>query len=466
MGTPTREVIYLPPQGDGAFAIRADRAAIAGAVTILVDLTSSMTTRLVEGDETSPRRIEEAKKGLELVLRQLPRGTTVTLAYFYGTDYRKEEARMFIEPYDKPLVMNGTNWDVVYDKFKDAKADGGSTPLAGAIGEVLVGKNAAKFWPAKDATGSRTLIVLTDGEDNWGGRYQGEKQPGEFALKALQSTPDDVNLHIVFFGLTSQKDRDEEKRAKKQFEALSLPENFRNPPRTPAQLWTGIRDAAALANLCKLAMLPQFAYTRGQVFSDRLESSVVEEAAVRPTAGLPQGTYEFQNLRGQQAIQLRPADRVLLDVRKREGKFELSLPAYANEMAVKYDLPRATTGTAATAGIHATIPKLRLKSDSQYAELSFLTTLEPIGERGNANLLEVVRPKFAWFDVKYADGMPAERGLTPTLRVENRSALWRQRGSSTFRSGNKPALTRRPPAIPSRPHTGSTASRSLQRTIR
>src|SRR4029077_11089774 len=62
VGTPTREVTYIPPQGDGAFASRADRAAIAGAVTILVDLTSSMTTNhIIEGDETSPRRIEEAK---------------------------------------------------------------------------------------------------------------------------------------------------------------------------------------------------------------------------------------------------------------------------------------------------------------------------------------------------------------------------------------------------------------------
>ena len=83
VGTPTRDLIYTPPQGPAAFAIRADRSAVTGAVTILVDLTASMRTRLVEGDDTSLRRIEEAKKGLELVLA-ITRGTTVTLAYFFG----------------------------------------------------------------------------------------------------------------------------------------------------------------------------------------------------------------------------------------------------------------------------------------------------------------------------------------------------------------------------------------------
>ena len=103
VGTPTRDLIYKPPQGTGAFAIRADRSAVAGAVTILVDLTSSMNTHLVDGDSSSSRRIDEAKKGLELVLRQLPRGTTVTLAYFFGDGNR---TTMTVEPY-RPAPRHG-----------------------------------------------------------------------------------------------------------------------------------------------------------------------------------------------------------------------------------------------------------------------------------------------------------------------------------------------------------------------
>ena len=93
---------------------------------------------------------------------------------------------MTVEPYGRPLIMDGTNWDTVYDSFKDAQAKGGSTPLAGAIGKVLNKDNLKQFWPANATTGSRTLIVLTDGEDNWGrianperpSVYQGGKEPG------------------------------------------------------------------------------------------------------------------------------------------------------------------------------------------------------------------------------------------------------------------------------------------------
>jgi hypothetical protein len=336
-----------------------------------------------------------------------------------------------VEPYGRPLVMDGTNWDTVYDSFKDAKAEGGSTPLAGAIAAALSKDNAKRFWPT-EATGSRTLIVLTDGEDNWGritdpdrpSVYQGGKEPGEYALTAHQNTPDDVNLHIVFFGLVSKKDRDEEVRAKRQFEALSRPENYQNPPRTPAQLWTGIRDANALADLCRRAMLPQFHYAHGETFTDRLEATLANEAAMRVTPALKPGVYDLRGLRGPQAVQLRPADRVLLEARKRDDKFELFLPTYGREIAEKHDFPRATTGTAATGGIHATIPAFQLDNGSNDADIKLSVTLEPLGERGTANLLETPRPKFAWFDAVYADGKPAEKGLTPAIRVENRWPLW------------------------------------------
>src|SRR5262249_12631747 len=157
----------------------------------------------------------------------------------YGDDARTKAT---VVPVGKPLVTDGTNWETLYNQFKFEKATGGSTPLAGAIREVLLKANAKRFWP-EGFTGSPTLIVFTDGEDNWSERYGVHKEPGLLALDALRGTADDVNLHIIFFGATSLEAKAEEKRATEQFEILRRPEHFRDPPRTPAQLWPGVRDA-------------------------------------------------------------------------------------------------------------------------------------------------------------------------------------------------------------------------------
>ncbi|HEV3436259.1 MAG TPA: vWA domain-containing protein, partial [Gemmata sp.] len=417
VGTPTREWVYTPPKGPACFAIRAERAEVAGAVTILIDLTASMTTHIFPKDKTTPTRLEEAKKGLQLVLKQLPRGTTVTLAYFYGDKTFKIAT---VKPYGVPVVMDGSNWERVYAAFKDEKAEGQSTPLAGAIREVLIKENAKDFWP-KDFTGSRTLIVLTDGEDNW--EYE-KKEPGQVVLDTLRNkhnNPDDVNLHIIFFGLTSDEDLEEQQRALKQFEVLRRPEQFRDPPRTPGQLWPGVREAKALAELCRGAMLPQFPYSSGKQLADRLEATVPEEGVLRTTPAIEPLVYDLWGLNGPQAIQLRPADRVLFQARRRDDAFELFLPPYAYETATKANppRPRATTGTAATGGILGTIPELTGVSGSNDTGLSLTVTLEPSGERRAANLLEVTRPKFVWFDVAYEDGKPA-----PYVGIENRSPVW------------------------------------------
>ena len=423
VGNPTREWVYTPPKGPACFAIRAERSEVAGAVTILIDLTESMSFyHIVPNDKTTPTRLEEAKKGLELVLKQLPRGTTVTLASFCGNNKRDE---ITVEPFGVPVVMDGSNWERVYAAFKDKKAEGQSTPLAGAIREVLTKKRAKQFWPADFTTGSRTLIVLTDGEDNWAEAeglpnvYENQKEPGQLVLDALRNkdnNPDDVNLHIIFFGLTSKEHRDEEQRALKQFEILRRPEQFRDPPRTPAQLWAGVREAKALAELCRGAMLPQFPYSSGKRLANRLEATVPEEGVLRTTPALEPGVYNLWGLRGQQAIQLRPADRVLFQARREGDAFELFLPPHAYETAGKTNPPCPRTKSG---GISGTIPELAVIPGSNDTALAMTATLEPSGERKAANLLEIIRPKFAWFDVAYEDGLPA-----PYLAIENRTPLW------------------------------------------
>ena len=426
VGAPTRQVVYTPPQGSGAFGIRTDSSAVGGAVTILVDLTDSMNTNLVVKDSSTPTRLREAKDGLKIVLGGLPDGTKVTLASFYGTGRVRQHPLLQTQTYGGTFTKNGNNWEGVYASFQDAKAPGLSTPVAAVVAKVLSNKHQEEFWPKDATTGARTLIVLTDGVDNWGrieegpSVYPDQKEPGQVALEALLGTPDDVNLHIVFFGLTSEDDLKAEKTAKNQFEALERSEHFLQKQRTPARLWTGVRDAATLGKVCRDAMLPQFRYARGEQRPDQIQASI--DSGMRVTPPLDPGVYNIRGLHNPQALQVRAADRVLLEGRRRDGKFELFLPAYGHEVASRRDFPRSTTPTAATGGILAAIPEFRLTNFSNHADLAMAVTLEEIGESGPANLLEVRRPNFVWFDVRNADRTPLEKEAA--IEVRNRWPLW------------------------------------------
>jgi hypothetical protein len=435
VGAPTHEWIHNPPAGPACFGVGATRADIAGAVTILLDLTDSMNKE-IDGTET---RLGEAMRGVRKILTTaiLPEGTEVHFAYFYGN---KEKTDLIIRPLGRPVKLDGTRQQggAVYNQFEkdflaefaDGKAPGWSTPLAGAIAAAV--KDGTEFWPKK-STGSRTLIVLTDGEDN----YRYEKEPGAVALDALLGTPDDVNLHVVFFGLKSEKDLAEEKRAVAQFAVLSNPANYaQKPDKTPAKLWSGIPDADALARTVSGVLVPKYRYAGGP--ADRQVDKQIEvtirdaEDVSRATPGLLPGEYRIRSgprapqLRVPQTLQVRPADRVLVQTRRGpDGNVELYLPPYAFETAEREQRPReAARDKAATGGIYGTVPAFEVDFGGADVNLRAAMTLELIGERRDADHLEVVPPKFVWFDVNRIDGKPPERGPKPAVRIENMWPVW------------------------------------------
>ena len=413
-GAPSLEWNYTPPKGRAAFAILADKELVTGAVTLLLDITNSMGTEIeVDGKKTD--RITEAKKAFEELLKQIPKGTTVTIASFYGqgdaikVDPVCEPFELDRSPTQRDKMMDLVNAVTLASRTAD-------TPLAGAVREVLNADRGKKFWP-KSFSGMRSLIVLTDGEDNWADKdaYKG-KTPAQVMIGALKGTGDDVEAHIVFFGIG---DSAEGKRAMEQFKSVELPEQFRDPQRTPARLYKGIRNSAAFASTFKDAVLPRVNYL-GDSQQRTLGVTLAGEAVYRTTdPHLAPGVYELFGLGTPQKLQLFPGDRVLLGARSEKNNLKLSIPAATYNLPDRAEYNRVVRSD--DGPMLLSIPKFAFGDETTTSRgLAMLATLEPRPDARTQELLRAPRPLFAWFDVNYADGKEASANLMPRVRIENR----------------------------------------------
>ncbi len=413
-GAPNLEWNYTPPSGKAAFAILADKELVTGAVTLLLDITYSMATEIeVDGKKTD--RITEAKKAFEALLKQIPKGTTVTIATFYGLG-DAIAVELVCEPFqiDRTETQREKKMELV-NAVKLAK-NTANTPLAGAVREVLSPDRGKKFWP-KEFSGTRSLIVLTDGEDNWVGKdaYKG-KTPAQVMIGALKDTPDDVEAHVVFFGIG---DSAEGKRAYEQFESVELVEQFRDPPKTPAKLHKGIQSSSVFASTFKDAVLPRVNYI-GAGKQMKLGVTLAGEAIFRTSdPPLAAGVYDLFGLGTPQKLQLFPGDRVLLGARSEKNNLKLSMPAAVYDLPSRPEYDRVVRS--ADGPMLLSIPKFAFGRETTTSrDLSMLATLEPRPDPRTQPLLQAPRPLFAWFDVGYADGKEASATLAPRVRIANR----------------------------------------------
>lgn len=442
VGLPTREWVYTPPPGGkedrAAFAIKADEQAVAGTVTILIDLTNSMNERI---SENSPQtRLEAAKLAVRKVLKDLPKGTRVTLAYFYGSVRTANDTPTFkVEPFGKPEKLDGVNWERLYRPFDNIteaylREVGGSTPLAGAIEQVLLPSRRKDFWP-EDFTGSPTLIVVTDGEDNWGSwrtfpsAYQNKIEPGKLAFEALRDADRDFHLHIVFFGMRARKvgeAQSEEDRAKEQFKVLTDVNQFNALKRTPAIIHAE-RDADGLAQYCTQALLPRFSFGINRI-QGTVWPTLPTDGGIKISPALPRGNYQLWGNPGQesrQSLDLQPAARIMVEAqRKEDGTFQFLLPAYGLKVAEKHLIPLEKRKT--PDGLYGAIPEITMGNPvdgvhQKSAWLKMVMCMEPSGDRKVATRLAAPRPlsEFVWFEVK--DRLDKDADY---LRIENRWHMW------------------------------------------
>jgi hypothetical protein len=122
------------------------------------------------------------------------------------------------------------------------------------------------------------------------------------------------------------------------------------------------------------------------------------------------GRYQLWALESRQTLQLDPADRLLLELKRGKDGIEIALPSY---LSARPDLPVRTRATSADGIVHLTVPRNSLTPRASDYDLDLTATLEkPVFGRQH---LHQERPMFAWFEVT-----PQTADRKPTsLRVEN-----------------------------------------------
>jgi hypothetical protein len=369
------------------------------------------------------------------VLQDIPRGTNLIIGRFYGNgDFTKIEREIV----QNLIRIDGTDTQrkQIMAKVNGVEAIGESTPLAGAIRETLSADAGKAYWPDK-FTGTRTLIVVTDGEDNWSipgkkNYYRPAQTPADIVIGALRESTDDVALHLVFFGMVSSKDNEEQERAYEQFKPIERVEHYRETNRTPARLYKGVKNSEDLASALRGSMLPTIPFTeqnsRAKANEQRVPVTLSEELVYRLSPPLSKSTYHLWAGPVPQQLQLDPGDRVLLQARPtNDGRITLEVPPVAFNVAKKPDfagIPKATSReTGNRTPLHMTLPEFDLKTRTGTCDLLFTATLETNDSKAG-NILYRQPPLFAWFDVNYADGQPASTKKPPSVRIENRPGLF------------------------------------------
>lgn len=396
-GTPVRDIAYDPPQGAAAFCVIADPSEVAGALTILIDLSGSMTWDNA-GNKDVPfekSRLAETIATVVPIIQKLPAGTILTVAVFWGEGNATKVGPV---PGLQLVTITGNQQQrdelvAAVRKIKVPNTEA-NTPIARSITRVVSKSEGDQYWPdLKRVSGVRTLIVLTDGADN-----HDNQNAGLVVRKALledRSQPD-TSLHMLFFALSADDGSDVDK----QFEILKEKLPFIQEGRTPPVVSAESKSAGALTAKINAAIRPRVQYNNNQLaaanrkgelfFTLRGDNTKVVSPPLDP------GTYEFLNLANPQSLRLLPGDRIVLQTRRRPDaglQVDLVAPPYV------YDTLGAGGARGDNKNVRMTVPSAAVENKINWWKLSAVATLErPIPDKGSDATLLRRRPLMTWFD--------------------------------------------------------------------
>lgn len=359
-----------------------------GSIVIVMDCSGSMGEP--PGTPFTPKtKFNEMTGALKIVLQKLPKGTTVSLWIFgqaippNNTAQRAEDTiRRLQDPIQWDPKDTGQLAALMKKVQYPALVPWNESPI---VRSMLMAKN-----DLKNATGFKTLLVLTDGMDNC---FKDDKQYNPKGLDiptVLRESFQDSGIAVNIIGFKVVNKEEATARAQfKTIEDLPLPGKFLT-----------VNDANELAIQLERAMRQRLRY-----WLDREDNSL---APGTPSDGLdvstigsndqwypqlltPSGykvrTYTSQRL--QKSIILDPGDLLLVDLDDAKKGQELRRGVYSRE-----DYPGKPWKEAGNWRF-AALQNQRLGDQG----LQMLTTLERVPTQTEV-ILQVIKPRDFWFELR------------------------------------------------------------------
>ena len=426
-GEPSSIWVYKPPQGDAGFMVRAGAEFRKGAVAIALDWSYSMVN-------TGTDKYNQAVEALEAVLQSLPPGTTVSIMQFGDPSKSSSDRPDYLEPKEYDFKRRPEELDQLIERLRRNRPKGINSPIARAITKLA--QNDVGF--PRNFPGFKTILVLTDGEDN-----VDRAESGNVVFREL--APRHIAVKMCFF----QPVGNEEKNARDQFEKIRDLD-------TKGEFFSATEKGDLISKLLD-AMTPrvQVHYPEGDEVrdiegSDRRGVRVsIQGERVDSFARLPKGAYDLVEKNSRTGrMQLEPGDRLLLEL-ERVGRTAVFQPArYIPTIRADQSL-KLIGNSSGDKPITAMVSDAHLtphEGGNREYDLDMLVLMEPGHSR---DLLKVTRPQFAWIETRTQNENQGPNALF--ARVENQSYLpcpaWR------IRVWKWPALPEQQNALlaPSRP---------------
>src|SRR5262249_11249428 len=306
--------------------------------------------------------------------------------------------------------------------------EGKTSPVARWVKDVVADREMFK----KFGVGAKTLLVLTDGEDNI------SPNPFEVIKTALEGSG--VSLKMALFQSGSEREN-----AIKQYSGIRKLD-------PPGDYWEADQQAALVENL-KQAMQPQI-----QVLRKNLEVvTEIHNATVKGMRALPlkqgffgwsekvpRGTYKISTSGIDRTdLLLEPGDRALLEMVIRDGRLAFQPHRYTN-FVVPPAYPQLKAQDSRDL-VQLALPKMVLQPTERGAYDLELLLMMDRKFRGGAEL-QMEKPQFAWIEVRPgADKAPI---MSDVENVNNYPApAWKVRVPNWPSKSNNALIDAYPPSI-------------------